>query len=79
MLIGRQIREARSLLRLSVRDFATRSVLDEAVVVRAETVDGMATITLAQSAAIRCAVEREDLIFTLASISRPKQQHEGQE
>ena len=79
MLTGRQIREARRLLRLSVHDLAARSGLDEAVIARAEAVDGVAPITLAQSAAIHRAVERDGLIFTLALVSRPKPQDEGQE
>lgn len=63
MITGAQIRAARGLIRWSAETLAERSKLGVATVRRAESVDGLPTITEANIAAIRAALEAAGVIF----------------
>lgn len=63
MITGAQIRAARGLIRWSAETLAERSKLGVATVRRAESVDGLPTITEANIAAIRTALEAAGVIF----------------
>ncbi len=63
MITGAQIRAARGLIRWSAETLAERSKLGVATVRRAESVDGLPTITEANIAAIRAALEAAGVVF----------------
>jgi transcriptional regulator with XRE-family HTH domain len=64
MITGRQIREARALLKWSPARLAEASGLGKATVERAESVDGEPPLTIAQLATIRRAREAAGVEFT---------------
>ena len=63
MISGRQIREARTMLKWTVEDLEKRSSVDAAVIGRAESVDGTPSVTLFQAGLIQQAFERAGLRF----------------
>ncbi|MFG1328919.1 transcriptional regulator [Xanthobacter autotrophicus] len=63
MITGAQIRAARGLIRWSADALAESSKLGVATVRRAESVDGVPTITEANLAAIRAALEAAGVLF----------------
>ena len=63
MITGRQIREARAMLKWNVEDLEKRSSIDAAIIRRAENVDGTPSITLVQAGLIQQAFERAGLRF----------------
>ena len=63
MISGRQIREARALLKWDVPDLRMRSGVDEGVIRRAENTDGVPSITLSQARLIQQAFEQAGLKF----------------
>lgn len=63
MITGAQIRAARGLIRWSADTLAENSKLGVATVRRAESVDGVPTITGANLAAIRAALEGAGVEF----------------
>ena len=66
MITGRQIREARALLGLRRYELAYRArTVATLTVKRAESVDDEPPITIAQAAAIKCALEAAGIEFTL--------------
>ena len=60
---GRQIREARKLLGMTPGDLARRTKVFKPAILRAESMDDEALITVAQAAAIRRALERAGIEF----------------
>ena len=64
MITGRQIREARALLRLQRSELAARvKTVTTATISRAESVDDEPPITIAQAAAIRKYLEAAEIEF----------------
>ena len=63
MISGRQIREARALLKWTVEDLQKRAGVGVAIIRRAENVDGTPSITLFQAGLIQQALERAGLRF----------------
>lgn len=63
MITGAQIRAARGLIRWSADTLAEKSKLGVATIRRAESIDGAPTITEANLAAIRAALESAGVEF----------------
>ena len=63
MISGRQIREARAMLKWTVEDLAKRSSVDAGVIRRAENADGTPSITLHQAGLIQQVFEQAGLRF----------------
>ena len=63
MISGRQVREARALLKWDVEDLQKRSIIDAGVIRRAENTDGTPSITLFQAGLIQQAFEQAGLRF----------------
>lgn len=63
MISGRQIREARAMLKWDVDNLQKRSSVDAGVIRRAENTDGTPSITLVQAGLIQQAFERAGLRF----------------
>lgn len=61
MITGRQIREARAMLKWDIEHLQKRSSVDAAIIRRAENVDGTPSITLFQAGLIQQAFERAGL------------------
>ena len=62
-ITGGQMRAARALMRWSADDLAQRAKVGVATVRRAEAMDGPVTMTMANEAAIRSALEAAGIIF----------------
>ena len=60
-ILGAQIRAARALLRWSVADLVRESGVSHSTIQRAEAVDGKSAMTLANSSAIRRALEAAEV------------------
>ncbi len=71
MLTGRQIREARALLRWQRKGLVTRAAVLSSVIERSESSDGEAAITVAQEAAIRRAFQDAGVEFGLGDDGSP--------
>ena len=63
MITGAQLRAARGLLRWTAQELADAAQLGVATVRRAESVDGLSTITTANAAALRSALEQAGVEF----------------
>ena len=68
MLTGRQIREARALLRWRREGLASRTALFFSVIDRAEASDGEPHITMTQEIVIRHAFETAGVEFTAKGV-----------
>lgn len=62
-IMGAQIRAARALLRWSASDLVRRSGVSPATIHRAEAIDGVTHMTLANETAIRSALENAGVEF----------------
>ncbi|WP_370655716.1 helix-turn-helix domain-containing protein [Paracraurococcus lichenis] len=71
-IMGSQIRAARALLRLTLQDLATASGVSVATIIRAEKVDGEPTMTRANLAALRRALEDAGAVFLPDGGVRPR-------
>jgi transcriptional regulator with XRE-family HTH domain len=76
-IMGNQIRAARALLRLTLQDLAIASGVSVATIIRAEKVDGEPTITRANLAALRRALEDAGAIFLPEGGVRPRKLSEA--
>ena len=63
MITGRQIREARRLLKWTVPQLGGRANVPEEIIVRAESVDGTPSVTLQQGGVIQQTFERAGVRF----------------
>ena len=63
MITGRQIREARQLLRWSCRDLSERAKLTPEIIERAESTDSTPPIMLGQAAKIQAVCEAAGIRF----------------
>ncbi|HYI85036.1 MAG TPA: helix-turn-helix domain-containing protein [Acetobacteraceae bacterium] len=76
--MGRQIRAARGLLRLTIQDLADASGVSAATIMRAEKVDGPPPLVPATLKALRQALEKAGAVFLPDEGVRPRKPGEAE-
>ena len=74
--MGNQIRAARAFLRLTIQDLADASGVSAATIMRAEKMDGPSSMTRANQAALRRALEDAGVVFLPDGGLRPRKAEE---